>query len=100
MEHHIRTETVLAYIIPHLHQTLVRILDQEHIKKMPDLSLREIEILNWLKLGKTNGDISIILKVSERTVKFHVRNITKKLNATNRVQAVAVAIGQGLIGID
>ena len=99
LEHNIRTETILTYAIPHIHQTLVRILDQDHIKKLPTLSSREIEILNWLKLGKTNWDISIILKVSERTVKFHVRNIIKKLNATNRVQAVAVAIGQGLIKV-
>jgi len=103
LEHHIRTETILAYIIPHFHQTLVRISDQhdqDAIRKVPDLSQREIEILNWLKSGKTTWDISILLKVSERTIKFHVRNIMKKLNATNRVHAVAVAIGRGLIEVD
>jgi DNA-binding CsgD family transcriptional regulator len=103
LEHHIRTETILSYIIPHVHQTLVRISDQhdqEALRKVPDFSQREIEILNWLKSGKTTWDISILLKVSERTVKFHVTNIMKKLNATNRVHAVAVAIGRGLIEVD
>jgi len=100
LEHHIRTETILTYALPYFHQTLVRILDQDHVKRVPVLSPREIEILNWLKSGKTNSDIANILKISERTVEFHVKNITKKLNANNRIHAVAVAIGQGLIEIN
>jgi LuxR family transcriptional regulator, quorum-sensing system regulator CviR len=100
LEHHIRTETILTYTLPYFHQTLVRILDQDHVKRVPVLSSREIEILNRLKSGKTNWNISDILNISERTVKFHVKNIMKKLNATNRVHAVAIAIGQGLIEID
>ena len=100
LEHHIRTETILTYVLPYFHQTLVRILDQDHVKKVSVLSPREIEILNRLKSGKTNWDISIILKISKRTVEFHVKNIMTKLNATNRTHAVAIAIGQKLIEID
>jgi DNA-binding CsgD family transcriptional regulator len=99
LEHHIRTETILTYIIPFLHQTLVRVLGHP-VQKVSALSPKEIEILNWIKLGKTNWDISITLKVSERTVKSYVSNIMKKLNATNRAQAVAIAIAQGLIEIE
>jgi DNA-binding CsgD family transcriptional regulator len=111
LEHHIRTKAILTYILPFFHQALVRILDYDHIKRVPVLdqdqvkrvpvlSPREIEILNWLKLGKSNWDISNILKISERTVRFHVKNIMKKLNATNKIHAVAIAIGQRLIEIN
>lgn len=61
------------------------------------LSLREKEVLNWLKKGKSNWDISNILGISRRTVSFHVTNIMQKLNAVSRTQAVAVAIERGLI---
>lgn len=54
--------------------------------------MREKEVLNWLKLGKTNWEISVILQISERTAKFHVGNIMKKLNAVTRGHAVAKAI--------
>ncbi len=61
------------------------------------LSNREIEVLNWLKKGKSSWDIATILNISERTVNFHVKNIMQKLNAVSRTQAVAVAIENNLI---
>ncbi len=64
------------------------------------LSLREKEVLTWLKKGKSNWDISKILNISRRTVTFHVTNIMQKLNAVSRTQAVAVAIEQGLINLE
>lgn len=64
---------------------------------IPPLSKREIEVLNWLKKGKSSWDIATILNISERTVNFHVRNIMQKLNAVSRAQAVAVAIENNLI---
>jgi DNA-binding CsgD family transcriptional regulator len=64
------------------------------------LSPREKEILGWIMHGKSTWDISTILKISERTVKFHVENIMKKLSAVNRTQAVAIALREKLIEID
>ncbi len=58
------------------------------------LSPRELEVLKWLKLGKTSWDISVILKISERTVNYHVNNIMKKLDVTNRLQAVSEAVNR------
>ncbi len=55
------------------------------------LSPREREVLEWLKLGKTSWDISVILRISERTVNYHVQNIIHKLGTVNRMQAVSVA---------
>jgi DNA-binding CsgD family transcriptional regulator len=54
----------------------------------PVLSPRELEVLDWLKRGKTSWDIAKILNISERTVNYHVNNIVQKLDVTNRLQAV------------
>jgi DNA-binding CsgD family transcriptional regulator len=50
-----------------------------------------------MKEGKTNWEIARILGLSERTVRFHVGGIFEKLDVTSRTQAVARALGSGLI---
>jgi len=64
-----------------------------------NLSARELEVLQWLFVGKSNWDISNILNISEYTVKNHVQRIIKKLNANNRQHATAKAIAMKLIQI-
>ena len=61
------------------------------------ISVREREVLNWIKEGKTSWEISKILRISERTVNFHVHNILSKLQATSRGHALAIAMGQKII---
>ncbi|MCC6141566.1 MAG: helix-turn-helix transcriptional regulator [Nitrospira sp.] len=61
------------------------------------LSPRELTVLLWMKEGKTNWEIAQILELSERTVRFHVGGIFEKLDVTSRTQAVARALGAGLI---
>jgi DNA-binding CsgD family transcriptional regulator len=56
------------------------------------LSPREREVLKWLRLGKTSWDISVILRISERTVNYHVGNIMKKLDVTNRLQTASKSV--------
>jgi transcriptional regulator EpsA len=51
------------------------------------LTSREIEIMEWVKEGKTNTEIGEILDISIFTVKNHLQNIFKKLKALNRSQA-------------
>lgn len=58
---------------------------------------REFECLFWLSRGKTTGDISHALKISERTVNFHITNLCEKLGAANRTQAIAMAVSLKLI---
>ena len=60
------------------------------------LSPRETSVLMWMKQGKTNWEISRILGVTERTVRFHVESIFGKLDVSSRTQAVAFAMEQGL----
>jgi LuxR family transcriptional regulator len=61
------------------------------------LSQREIEILKWAAYGKTSGEISTILSISEITVKSHIDHAGKKLNTTNKTHTVATAVARGLI---
>ena len=53
------------------------------------LTTREIDVLRLMAEGKTNGDIARALFVSEGTVKFHVKNILRKMQASNRADASA-----------
>lgn len=94
----IRTAAILETVIPHLHQAYYRIVDRKKFKYHKTiLSNREKEILDWLKLGKSSWDISIILGISQNTVNFHIYNILRKLKAVNRPQAIAIAIHMGII---
>lgn len=52
------------------------------------LSEREIEILEWVRSGKTNIEIGMILDISVYTVKNHLQRIYRKINVSNRAQAV------------
>jgi DNA-binding NarL/FixJ family response regulator len=61
------------------------------------LTGREREVLTWVGRGKTSSEIAIILGLRERTVNFHCDQAMKRLDVTNRTQAVAKAIAQGLI---
>lgn len=53
------------------------------------LSERECEIMDWVKMGKTNAEIGSILCISAFTVKNHLQHIFKKLDVYNRMQAVS-----------
>lgn len=61
------------------------------------LTARELEVLELLASGLQNKEIADRLAISERTVKFHVSSILGKLGATNRTEAVAIAVQHGLI---
>lgn len=91
--HHLR---ILDILTPHLHMALIRICGNRARTDEP-LSLREREVLKWVREGKTNWEISVILSISERTVKFHVQNIERKLNAVNKAHAIAIALDSGLL---
>lgn len=61
-------------------------------KELQDRGLtgREVEVLNWVSQGKTNGEIAQILSVSVRTVHKHVERIFVKLGVENRSTATAM----------
>jgi LuxR family transcriptional regulator, quorum-sensing system regulator BjaR1 len=75
----------------------IRALARPRQERRDLLTAREREILRWVAGGKTSWEISVILKISERTVKFHLVEASRKLNAVNRTSAVAKALAWGLI---
>ena len=64
------------------------------------LTSRETEMLCTIAEGKTDKEISVVVRLSERTVKNHVATIRKKLSAVDRTNAVAVAAQRGLIRVN
>ncbi|MET1079301.1 MAG: LuxR C-terminal-related transcriptional regulator [Pseudomonas sp.] len=88
----------LDYLAPHLHELFNRPGELNRCGLMaPEISRRELEVLQWAKEGKSNWDISHILSISERTVKFHFGNIFRKLDVLNRSQAIAKAMHYGVL---
>ncbi len=63
----------------------------------PDLTPRELDVLNLIATGATNQEISDQLSISLHTTKSHVRHILSKLHAVNRRHAARLAAQRGLL---
>jgi DNA-binding CsgD family transcriptional regulator len=61
------------------------------------LTGREREVLGWVVQGKSAWEIGEILQIKKRTVDEHVQRATRKLGATNRTQAAAIAIRDRIV---
>lgn len=62
-----------------------------------DLTEREVEVLRHIASGNRNREIGEQLFISEETVKVHIKHIMEKLGASDRTQAVAIAVRRGII---
>ena len=76
------------------------------IKKMlhdnppvPKLTPRQREILGYMVKGLTNRDIATLLSIREDTVEEHVNLLLAKIDATNRTEAVSIAMRQQLVNL-
>ena len=69
----------------------------ERREEIEPLTPRELEVLALLARGQKNAEIARRLFISERTVKFHVSSLMRKLGAENRTEAVTLAAQRGLI---
>lgn len=98
-----REAYLLRLLMPYLHMALYRMLANESVGKPAIasakglLSLREIQVLQWVKNGKTNEEIGVILAISPPTVKNHMQKILRKLNVSNRAQAVGKGVALRLL---
>jgi two-component system NarL family response regulator len=63
----------------------------------PDLSARELQVLELIVRGLANKQIAYSLSIAEHTVKNHVKNILSKLGVQDRTQAATAAIQRGII---
>ena len=62
-----------------------------------NLTAREIEVLRWVAHGKSAWEVGEILLIAKRTVDAHVQTVVRKLGASNRTHAVALALRDGII---
>jgi DNA-binding NarL/FixJ family response regulator len=69
------------------------------VEPKPELTPREIGVLEYVAQGKSNKEIAAALSIAENTVKNHLKNILEKLHLENRVQAATYALRQGLLNI-
>lgn len=93
--HIIQKLMLLSY---HFHDWTIRasgVYDDSNL--LDSLTTREKDCLRWRALGKSDWDISKLLTISERTVKFHLENARAKLGAANTTHAVTKAVSLGLI---
>ena len=63
----------------------------------PDLSAREVQVLELIVRGLANKQIAYTLSIAEHTVKNHVKSILSKLGVQDRTQAATAAIQRGII---
>ena len=85
-----------SYVDPRLDRIL---LSPRATSKVPALSPREREIMNLMAEGLTAERIGEEISVSVETVRTHVRNVIRKLQARNRVHAIALALERGEIAL-
>jgi len=74
-----------------------RIMEREN---RTGLSPREQHVLTMIVKGLTNKEIARVLAISQFTVRNHVNHIFEKLEASDRTEAVSIAIQLGIISID
>lgn len=83
----------LKRLVPVMDKVLCRViarldLQNDFVTRLAGLSARENEIARWAGLGKTNGEIAVLSKLSENTVKHHLTNVFAKLAVETRAQLI------------
>jgi LuxR family transcriptional activator of bioluminescence operon len=81
---------------PYIYDAINRVSSYKQSQNY-DLTERELNCLLWSSEGKTSDEIAVILSIKPPTVVFHLKNVIKKLEVTNRNQAIAKAVLLGLI---
>jgi DNA-binding NarL/FixJ family response regulator len=80
-----------------LHRVKVTMDQRKNVQSDFPLTNRELQVLRHIALGLSNREIGTSLQISVETVKEHVQNILRKINAVDRTQAAVWAVKRGLI---
>jgi two-component system NarL family response regulator len=88
-----------------VHQGRVRIpaaIAEKLAERMagPELTPRELDVLQLIVRGRSNKEIGSDLAISEATVKTHINSLLGKLGVNDRTQASTAAIQRGIVHID
>ncbi|WP_085026003.1 helix-turn-helix transcriptional regulator [Ensifer aridi] len=92
-----RTITYLQLAATLFHLRVANVANSNVVRTIPTLSPREKECILWVARGKSSWDIGTILKISENTVNFHIKNVMGKFGAASRTVAAIKAISLGII---
>lgn len=88
----------LAWLTQIAHLAMTRVLIKRLVPEANvKLSCQETTVIRWTAEGKTTAEISVIMGLSVRTVTFHIGNVVKKLNASNKTAAAVRAAVLGLL---
>ncbi len=79
---------LLKFLQPYIYACACRLFHISNEFTELNLTSREQEVMEWIKEGKDNWTIGKILGVSERTIKFHVCNLFKKIGVNSRTEAI------------
>ncbi len=83
---------------PYFHKAISRLSSYKQTQPCkPKLTPRELDCLLWSAEGKTSDEIASILSIKNPTVVFHLKNVIRKLEVSNRNQAIAKAVLFGII---
>jgi NarL family two-component system response regulator LiaR len=79
------------YLSPEIKKSL------EEVEPLPKLTARQMEVLASITRGLSNDDIALLLGLSKSRVKQHLNEVYEKLGASNRAEAVAIAMRRQLL---
>ncbi|QOY92946.1 LuxR family transcriptional regulator [Massilia sp. UMI-21] len=88
---------VLSLIRDYAFASSARFRETRTEPELPRLTRRELEVLQWVMVGKSSWEVARITNCSEATVNFHLANVRQKFGVNTRQQAVVKAIAMGLI---
>lgn len=86
-----------SWVPPELITRLLPRLNRTYRGLGSDLTTRELEVLRLAAEGKTNAAIAASLHLSVNTVRNHMQNAISKLQAHSKLEAVSVAVREGII---
>jgi LuxR family quorum sensing-dependent transcriptional regulator len=96
IEYTVSSKAALHLLAVYVHDRM-RALASDHQAERPQLTPRERDVMAWVARGKSAREVGEILGIAKRTVDEHVGTVARKLGASNRTEAVAMALLERLI---
>jgi LuxR family transcriptional activator of bioluminescence operon len=95
----LESSPILSWMSNYIFEAAIRIVRKGLREGDPQEALtdRETECLFWASEGKTSNEIACILGITERTVNYHLNQVTRKTGSMNRYQAIAKGVSSGIL---
>lgn len=94
----LESSPILSWMSNYIFEAAIRIVRKSMQEgEREALTDRETECLFWASEGKTSSEIACILGITERTVNYHLNQVTRKTGSMNRYQAIAKGVSSGIL---